>query len=370
MTEVIIPPSRPREPQTQPPDQHHVGRSVNCRQLVKSFDKGATYALHHIDITMPAGQITVLLGPSGCGKTTLLRCIAGLEAPTTGTIDFDGHNVTHVAAEDRGVAMVFQNYALYPNKTARANIEFPLRMTGVAKQERRTAVDEMAGLLKLDGLLDRRPAQLSGGQRQRVGIARALVRRPPALVMDEPFSNLDAELRAGMRTELMALQRRLGMTVVFVTHDQIEALSLADHLVVMNAGHVEHAGAPEMVYGEPATTFTASFLGAMNLFPVDRLPPDLDYGSAHRVGVRPEDLQLGPGQERDLTFAATVVADELHGRDRLLHLETTAGPVRVRVTAAGRPTGSLLIHAAPEHLHYFDANGQRMSTPPAQHHHR
>ncbi|MER6526123.1 ABC transporter ATP-binding protein [Streptomyces sp. NPDC001508] len=366
MTEVHTPPSSGSQTSPLRSSRPHLGHAVRCVELAKSFDKGSSYALDRVDVTIPAGQITVLLGPSGCGKTTLLRCITGLETPTAGTIELDGHDVTALAAEERGIAMVFQNYALYPNKTARANIEFPLRMTRVPKRDRLTAISETAGLLKLDGLLDRRPAQLSGGQRQRVGIARALVRDPAVLVMDEPFSNLDAELRAGMRTDLMALQRRLGMTVVFVTHDQIEALSLADHLVVMNAGRVEQADAPDVVYGEPATTFTAAFLGGMNLFPVGLLPRH-DYRGAHSVGVRPEDLRLGPGTADDFTLTGSVTTSELHGRDRLLHVATDAGTTRVRVPAAARPSGPLIIHTQPAHLHYFDADGQRMTTTSVRH---
>lgn len=362
MTQISTPPSPRLETLTGGPEQADPGHTVRCRHLSKSFDNGASHALDYIDITMPAGKITVLLGPSGCGKTTLLRCITGLETVTAGTIDLDGHDVTDLPAEDRGIAMVFQNYALYPNKTARANIEFPLRMNRVPKRDRQAATSDIAALLKLDRLLDRRPAQLSGGQRQRVGIARALVRRPAVLVMDEPFSNLDAELRAVMRHELMALQRRLAMTVLFVTHDQIEALSLADHLVVMNAGHVEHAGAPEIVYGEPATTFTAKFLGGMNLFPVSALPPNLNYRGAHTIGVRPEELQPGPGRTGDLTLAGTVTGSELHGRDRLVQVSTPAGAAHVRIAATTRPAGPLTMHARPEHVHYFDADGQRMTT--------
>ncbi|MGW3949551.1 ABC transporter ATP-binding protein [Streptomyces sp. NPDC004752] len=369
MTEANTQQSSGPETSRKRPGHSGLGHTVHCRKIAKSFDKEAGYALDHVDITIPAGRITVLLGPSGCGKTTLLRCITGLETPTTGTIELDGRDVTALAAEERGIAMVFQNYALYPNKTVRGNIEFPLRMTRVPQQERRAAASDIAALLKLEGLLDRRPAQLSGGQRQRVGIARALVRRPAVLVMDEPFSNLDAELRASMRTELSALQRQLGMTVVFVTHDQIEALSLADHLVVMNAGQVEQADAPDTVYSRPATTFTAGFLGAMNLFPVNRLPADYDYRGAHSIGVRPEDLQLGPGHSDDLTFAGTVTAGELHGRDRLLRIETEAGTTRVLVPATVRPSGPLMMHARPAHLHYFDADGQRMTTTPVQHPH-
>ena len=346
-----------------------IGQSLHCRGVAKTFDKGANFALDHVDITIPAGRITVLLGPSGCGKTTLLRCITGLDVPTEGTIELADRDITNVPAEDRGIAMVFQNYALYPNKTVLGNIEFPLRMMRVPKRERRAAAAEMAELLKLDGLLERKPAELSGGQRQRVGIARALVRRPAVLVMDEPFSNLDAELRASMRAELVTVQQRLGMTIVFVTHDQIEALSLADHLIVMNAGHVEQAAPPEQVYGRPATTFVASFLGGMNLFPSNGFAAQLVHPEAHTVGIRPEDLNLGEGSPDDLTLTGVVTTSELHGRDRLVHLDTPAGAAQVRTAASTQPTGHLAVHAAQSDLHYFCVDGRSIgpvdpATPP------
>lgn len=325
----------------------------------KRFDRSETAALDHVDLTIPLGSITVLLGPSGCGKTTLLRCITGLETLTSGRIEIGDADVTDVAAEDRGVAMVFQNYALYPNKTVLGNVEFPLRMRRVERATRRERALRIAKLLRLDELLDRKPSELSGGQRQRVGIGRALVRDPAVLVMDEPFSNLDAALRDTMRTELVALQQRLGMTVVFVTHDQVEALALADQLVVMRAGRIEQAGLPEAVYSTPATTFVASFLGGMNLFATDG-PFELhSTPGAASVGCRPDHLRIGAGGAADIDLRGQVLMTELHGRDRLVHLDIGGQRARMRVPAETRPSGEIALHVRRSDLHYFTADGGR-----------
>lgn len=333
--------------------------AVLVSAATKRFDRADTAALDHVDLTVPAGSITVLLGPSGCGKTTLLRCISGLETLSSGQIQIGDTDVTDVAAEDRGVAMVFQNYALYPNKTVLGNIEFPLRMRRVDRATRRERALRVVKLLRLEELLDRKPSELSGGQRQRVGIGRALVREPSVLVMDEPFSNLDAALRDTMRTEFVTLQRRLGMTVVFVTHDQVEALSLADRLVVMRAGHIEQAGSPEEVYRTPATTFVATFLDGMNIFPADDAfrfdaPPD-----AADVGCRPDHLRIGPGAATDIELRGEVLLTELHGRDRLVHLDIAGQRARMRVAADIQPSGQIPVHVRRTDLHYFTADGGR-----------
>ena len=216
---------------------------------------------------MKDGQFVVLVGPSGCGKSTLLRIIAGLEQPTGGSISLDGSPVDHLPAKERDVAMVFQNYALYPHFTVRQNLEFGLKMRGMRTPDRVREVDQVADLLHLTGLLDRRPPELSGGQQQRVALGRAIVRRPKLFLMDEPFSNLDATLRASTRTELLRLHRRLRATTIFVTHDQVEAMSMADVLVVLKDGKVQQIGAPLDVYRRPANRFVAQFIGSppMNL---------------------------------------------------------------------------------------------------------
>ncbi|GAA0983181.1 sn-glycerol-3-phosphate import ATP-binding protein UgpC [Acrocarpospora macrocephala] len=348
---------------------------VSCHNLVKRFPDG-TVALDDVTIECPPGGITVLLGPSGCGKTTLLRCVAGLETQTTGTMSIGGRDVSAVDAGLRGVAMVFQNHALYPDKTAEGNLAFPLRMAGVPKRERARRVAAIAELLQIDGLLKRRPGQLSGGQRQRVGIGRALIREPDVLLMDEPFSSLDAELRVEMRAEFLALQRRLGMTTLYVTHDQAEALSLADRMVVLRAGRIEQATSAEEMFRRPATSFVAGFLGGMNLLAgtLDdgtlrvpghphglRLPALPANGSQNlTLGVRPEDLKPGPGGPDDLSFEITTMLTELLGRERLVHGHLGDRRLKVRVHADVPVGERLTVHAAAADLHLFDHDGARL----------
>ncbi|MGW3955984.1 ABC transporter ATP-binding protein [Streptomyces sp. NPDC004752] len=332
---------------------------VRCTNLSKAFEHSAQPALDDVSLDIPAGGITVLLGPSGCGKTTLLRCISGLEQPGSGLIEIDDTDVTETAAEDRGVAMVFQNYGLYPNKTVLANIEFPLRMAGVDRTTRRRRATHIAEMLRLDELVNRKPAQLSGGQRQRVGIGRALVREPDVLLMDEPFSNLDAELRTTMRAELLTLQRQLGTTMIFVTHDQIEALSVADQLVIMRQGRIEQAGPPEQVFDDPATEFVGTFLGGMNILPTDLLFPGLTNAPSERFGIRPHDLHDGRGTDGDLRLRAKVSMSELHGRDRVVHLDIAGHHVRMLTNAANRPHGDITVHARRSDLVFFKENGAR-----------
>ncbi|TDD64943.1 ABC transporter ATP-binding protein [Jiangella aurantiaca] len=347
---------------------------VSCTNLAKRFPDG-TVALDDVTVECPAGGITVLLGPSGCGKTTLLRCVAGLETPTSGAVLIGGRDVSAVDAGLRGVAMVFQNHALYPDKTAEGNLAFPLKMAGVPKHERTSRVAAVAELLRIDGLLKRRPGQLSGGQRQRVGIGRALVREPDVLLMDEPFSSLDAELRVEMRAEFLALQRRLGMTTLYVTHDQVEALSLADQLVVLRAGRIEQATSAEEMFRRPATSFVAAFLGGMNLLTGTHragrlhlpghpdglpLPPSVPVPTGDvTVGVRPEDLRPGPGTGADLVLELTTVLTELLGRERLVHGQLGELRVKARLHADIDVGERLIVHASPADLHLFGPDGLR-----------
>ncbi len=239
---------------------------LSLRRVSKTYDSGVQ-ALCPVDLEVADGQLVVLVGPSGCGKSTLLRIIAGLEQSTGGELFIDGQSVTNTPPKDRDVAMVFQNYALYPHLTVRQNLEFALKMRGMPQADRDREVTIVAELLGLNDLLKRRPPQLSGGQQQRVALGRAIVRRPKLFLLDEPFSNLDATLRASTRTELLRLHRRLRATTVFVTHDQIEAMSMADVLVVLKAGVVQQIGAPLDVYRRPANQFVAQFIGfpPMNL---------------------------------------------------------------------------------------------------------
>ncbi|MBA2496811.1 MAG: ABC transporter ATP-binding protein [Acidimicrobiia bacterium] len=331
---------------------------VGFSGVTKRF--GDTVAVDHVDLDVADREFFVLLGPSGCGKSTLLRMIAGLESPSEGTISIGGVVVNDVAPKARDLAMVFQSYALYPHKSVAANIEFPLKVRGVGRAERAAEAEKAAGLLGLGGLLGRKPGQLSGGQRQRVALARAIVRQPSVFLMDEPLSNLDAKLRAETRAELIALHQRLEATFVYVTHDQVEAMTMATRVVVLRDGLVQQVGRPQEVYDRPANTFVASFMGTppMNVFP----PGALDSGP-HRVGVRPEHLELTTGSST--TVAATVALVEALGHERLVLCDLPTGErVTARLPAGGpAPTEGDAVHlgAAETHRHRFDtASGERL----------
>ena len=313
---------------------------------------GGLKAVNDVTLTVDDGEFLVLLGPSGCGKSTLLRMIAGLETVTEGGLTIDGGEVKGVHPRDRDIAMVFQNYALYPHMTVRKNLAYPLRLQKVPKPERDAKVRQVAELLEIEGELDRRPASLSGGQRQRVAMGRALVREPSVFLMDEPLSNLDARLRMQMRSEIAALQRKLGITTVYVTHDQVEAMTMADRIVIMNEGRVQQIGRPTEVYEHPANLFVAGFIGSppMNFFAARRTSGGITVGDCEIavggdlnadggidaiVGVRPEDVQLGEAGANHLPLDASVVAVETLGAESLCHVETDLTGVAVE---AGRMT--------------------------------
>lgn len=282
--------------------------SVQFRSVRKGY--GAVEVISPLDLTIPDGSFTVLVGPSGCGKSTLLRMIAGLEEVSEGRITIGGQDVTDTDPSERGVAMVFQSYALYPHMSVEQNIGFGLKLAGMPKAEVAARVSEAAGTLQLDKLLDRKPKQLSGGQRQRVAIGRAIVRKPKVFLFDEPLSNLDAALRAQMRVELSELHKRLGSTMVYVTHDQVEAMTMADQIVVLNGGRIEQVGPPMELYRRPLTPFVAGFIGSpkMNFLEGETarsLGGDL-------VGIRPEHLDVsdGGGQWRALVRHAEHLGSE------------------------------------------------------------
>lgn len=298
--------------------------TVETRAITKTF--GDVRAVDGIDLAAREGEFVVLLGPSGCGKTTLMRMIAGLEIPTAGDVLIGGKVVTELPPRARNVAMVFQSYALYPHLTVFKNIAFPLRAQGVDKDAIRKKVEWAAGMFKIGHLLDRKPRQLSGGERQRVALARALVREPVVFLLDEPLSNLDAKLRTSARDELQQLQRRIGTTTIYVTHDQVEAMGLGDRIAVLNLGKVHQIGTPQEVYHQPADTFVATFIGSppMNLVEQDGM----------LVGFRPEHFMprevLGDGGEL-ARFPFRVTRIEYLGADRLLYgvLESPFPEVKV-----------------------------------------
>ena len=295
---------------------------------------GPTIAVANVDLDVAEGELVALLGPSGCGKTTTLRMVAGFTAPTAGTVHIGDRDVTRLPPHARDTAMVFQGYALFPHMTVAENVGFGLEMRRVTRPERERRIAEALRLVRLEGLGPRRPAQLSGGQQQRVALARALVVNPGVFLLDEPLSGLDARLRAEVRAEIRALQQRLGLTTLFVTHDQDEALAMADRLVVMEGGRIRQVGTPEAVYERPADLFVAGFLGRINAFPGymtehgfragDTLLPSVPGapGSATLI-VRPERIRLGP--EGPLPARVTLVA--YLGGSTEWHLETLAGPV-------------------------------------------
>lgn len=349
--------------------------------LRKTYPGAPRPVLGGLDLVCPAGGITVLVGPSGCGKTTLLRCLSGLETAEAGAIRFGNRDVTMVPAERRGIAMVFQNYALYPAKTVAENIAFPLRMAGVGRAEREARVRAAARLVRIEPLLDRLPAQLSGGQRQRVGIARAIVRGPQVLLMDEPLSNLDTKLRMEMRTELGALQRQIRATTVYVTHDQGEALALADHLVIMQGGAIEQQGAAGDVFARPATIFVAEFLGAMNLvhgraegkvFLAEtggaiNLPGPAPIEGPAILGFRAEELAIGgdgPADSDALRLQAVVRRTELLGTESLVHLAFGGCALRARLVRRLERGATVTLYVARPNAHWFTREGRRVAGDP------
>lgn len=307
---------------------------------------GDHVVLRGIDLDIDRGEFVALLGASGCGKTTLLRLIAGLDLPSAGRIHLDGRDVTALEPAQRMLSMVFQSYALFPHLSVADNILFGLRARKVARDEQARRLQHAAELLGLGALLARKPAALSGGQKQRVALARAIVSQHPVCLMDEPLSNLDAQLRAEMRAELRKLQQQLGLTVVYVTHDQVEAMSMADRIVLMHQGQIAQTGTPTELYEQPATPVVARFIGQppMNLI---RLP-----GADHWLGVRPEHIELGSGH------AAEVVRSEYHGADTLIEVRLHGQPLLVRHAGRVAPAAgaSLMVQwpAAREHRFALD----------------
>ncbi|MCW3063501.1 MAG: ATPase component of ABC-type sugar transporter [Solirubrobacterales bacterium] len=357
---------------------------LRYEKVSKSF--GSATALHPLDLHVPDGCFLAMLGPSGCGKTTALRLLAGLEPPTGGRMFIGERDVTDLQPRDRDVAMVFQSYALYPHKTVAENIAYPLRVRKVPKAERAEQAEQVAKLLSIEALLDRTPRQLSGGQRQRVALARAIVRRPQAFLMDEPLSNLDAQLRAQMRVEIKRLQRELRTTTLYVTHDQVEAMTMADRIAVIRDGHLQQMGAPAEIYDRPANLFVATFCGSppMNVLegevadgafrhPAGAVP--LESGAplgAAKLGFRPEHLTLAEVGSPGALTAEIYVVEPL-GNETVVTLKVGETLVNLRAAAGfdrpiGEPCG---VRPERGRLHLFDAqtgaalNGARKQEPAA-----
>ncbi len=350
---------------------------ITLAGITKSY--GAVEVLKGIDLTIADGELVVFVGPSGCGKSTLLRMIAGLDKPTAGTIAINGVDVTPRSAADRGLAMVFQSYALYPHMTVRQNMAFGLQNTRMPRAEIDARIADAARLLEIEPLLTRRPGQLSGGQRQRVAIGRAIVRRPTAFLLDEPLSNLDAELRVSMRAELSALHDRLAATMIHVTHDQVEAMTMADRIVVLRAGRVEQVDTPLNLYNRPANLFVAGFIGApgMNLWGAEALGanrvrldggrelhlPGLALPASGRLtlGLRPQHLRLSDG-DGDLTANVTLI--EALGAESVVHADLPDGAGKVLAVLSGQPVlhkgDAIALTFDPASLHGFDASGRRL----------
>ena len=321
--------------------------------LHKSF--GATEVIRGVSLAAQSGEFVVFVGPSGCGKSTLLRMIAGLERSDSGTISIGGRDVTTTDPAKRGIAMVFQTYALYPHMSVAENMGFGLEMAGMAKAERQKLVRQAAEMLHLTDYLDRKPRQLSGGQRQRVAIGRAIVRNPDVFLFDEPLSNLDAELRVKMRLEIAKLHKDLGATMVYVTHDQVEAMTLADKIVVLRAGLVEQIGSPMTLYSDPDNRFVAGFIGSpkMNFI----TGAEAAKHGAYTIGIRPEHLAIA--QEGGSWQGRVGVAEHL-GSDTFLHVHVEGqDPLTVRVPgeAGYRHGDTVSLTPNLEHLHRFDDKG-------------
>jgi len=331
--------------------------SINLSGVTKRFDD--VEVIPPLELNIEDGEFVVFVGPSGCGKSTLLRLIAGLEDTTAGTISLDGKDVTELAPSQRGLAMVFQSYALYPHMSVRKNIAFPLKMAGLDQAEIDRKVDSAASVLNLADYIDRRPGQLSGGQRQRVAIGRAIVREPSAFLFDEPLSNLDAALRGAMRLEIAELHQTLSTTMIYVTHDQVEAMTMADRIVVLNKGVIEQVGTPLELYKAPRSKFVAGFIGspAMNLIEGQVA----DQMGATTIGIRPEHLNMSTSEG---AWTGVVNVSEHLGSDTFLHIQVEGvGPITARADGDFPANHGDTVYLTPDdaRIHRFDAAGARIN---------
>ena len=354
--------------------------AVELKQVVKSY--GNVAVIHGIDLDVKHGEFVVFVGPSGCGKSTLLRMIAGLETISGGTISIDGQVVNNLPPRSRDISMVFQDYALYPHKSLYDNMAFGLRLRHTPEEEIKTRVMDAARLLRIDHMLERRPAALSGGQRQRVAIGRAIVRKPKVFLFDEPLSNLDAQLRQEMRSEIKRLHQRLGATIIYVTHDQVEAMTMADRICVLSAGHRMQYDTPDTIYNRPAALFVAGFTGApaMNLAACTLAAGKADLGGVQlplpsdlagrgngatklTFGVRPENIRLASAGPDDIVVPAEVSLLEPLGAETLVTFKIGSTEMVARCAASfkEKPGARLQVHMSPRDLHLFDTgSGQAL----------
>ncbi len=352
--------------------------AIALRNVEKTYGSGpkAVKVIHGVNASIADGEFIVIVGPSGCGKSTLLRMVAGLEEITGGEIDISGRVVNTLEPSERDIAMVFQNYALYPHMSVFDNMAYGLKIAKVPKAEIEVRVQKAAKILELGGLLQRKPRELSGGQRQRVAMGRAIVRQPQVFLFDEPLSNLDAKLRAQTRLEIQKLHAELGVTSLFVTHDQVEAMTLAQRMIVMNGGRIEQIGTPDQVYGQPATTFVAGFIGSppMNLLPGQadgsrfslngqtlHLPTAAPRAGPLTLGARPEHAEI----RVDGPWPLKVAMLEMLGAERLVYGHVGGVGFTLRLDATlppPKPGDTVGLHVALEHLHWFDSgSGQRVN---------
>ncbi len=351
--------------------------AITLRNVQKAYGAGAKLnkVIHGVNAEISDGEFIVIVGPSGCGKSTLLRMVAGLEEITGGEIEIGGRVVNQLEPAERDIAMVFQNYALYPHMSVYDNMAYGLKIAKLPKDEIEVRVQKAAKILELGTLLQRKPRELSGGQRQRVAMGRAIVRQPQVFLFDEPLSNLDAKLRAATRLEIQKLHTELGVTSLFVTHDQVEAMTLAQRMIVMNAGRIEQIGTPDQVYGQPATTFVAGFMGSppMNLLPGQAdgsrfaiggqtltLPATAPRAGALTLGIRPEHAELNP----EGAWPLQVEMLEMLGAERLVYGKLGGGAFTLRIEATRKPPkpgDHVMLHVALEHVHWFDSGtGKRL----------
>lgn len=343
--------------------------TLRIQNLVKQF--GKTEVLHGIDLDVADGEFVVFVGPSGCGKSTTLRMIAGLEDITAGIIEIDGVVVNNLEPKQRNIAMVFQNYAIYPHMSVRKNIGFGLRTAKIPRSEKAKRIEEVATLLGMSEYLDRKPNELSGGQRQRVAIGRALVRDPAVFLFDEPLSNLDAQLRTQMRLEIKKLHQRVGNTIIFVTHDQVEAMTMADRIVIMKDGYIQQIATPDDAYHKPANEFVARFIGApsMNMLSgtatangielwngsvIPSTGMAIESGRQLSIGIRPEDISICDGQQPVLSGQISVV--EPLGSESLLYVDINGREIIATGPGRGAPSANTPIdlYASADAFHYFD----------------